>query len=281
MKTLIRPNSLRFLSPGSFARLNRFLLLPVLLAGAAFAFGPATASAAPGQRAAAPGHASPTPAGFNKYLVYMGESTVGPNEPGLFMDPINVGIFQHQVMQRSSLEVVQERQRAKVFFWQRFGLDFRSTQPDATGMEMIDGAMLVAFVQNPKANYRAYTIAEEAVPATGWMVRDGGWAVILTKDMLVGGSYGGANGKPVAAGAMVVFGDYNIKIENASTKARPHANETIVIHYESGFPIVANSDGVLTFQCALSHPTWGLGRARGVVEGKTIRNVLTFPPELP
>lgn len=262
---------------------GRLRLAALLAAGLTVALAPigTLAAGAQAHRHAAPGHASPTPAGFTKYLVYMGESTVAPGEPGLFMDPVNVGVFQQEIMQRTPEEVDQERARAKEFFWQRFGLDFRSTTPDADGVETIDGATLSAFVQNPDANYRAYTISGEAVPAGGWMVRDGGWLVALTSEMLLGGDYGGATGKLVPAGAILVFGDYNIKVTRARSQAPPHADETIVIHYESGFPISANADGVMTFQCALEHPEWGIGRARGVVEGKTIRNVLSFPPELP
>jgi hypothetical protein len=136
-------------------------------------------------------------------------------------------------------------------------------------------------VQNPGANYRASTISGETVPTEGWMVRDGGWIVALTADMMLRGEYGGAAGTHVPAGAIVVFGDYSIKVQRARSQAPPHATEAIVIHYESGFAISLNADGVMTFQRALEHPEWGAGWARGVVEGKTIRNVLSFPPELP
>lgn len=259
-------------------------MLPMLLAlalSAGFTAGASAPGANRGGRDAAPGHASPTPSGFTKYLVYLGESTVASGEPGSFTDPASVAHFQQEIMGRTPAEVEAEKARAEDFFWQRFGLDFRSTDPDANGAEHIDGAMLMAFVQNPDANYRTYTVSGRAVPAAGWMVRDGGWSVVLTEDMFLGGDYGGAEGKLVPAGAIVVFGDYNIKVRNNRSHAGPHADETILIHYESGHPIVVNADGVLTFQCALSHPEWGLGRARGVVEGKTIRNVLSFPPELP
>ena len=284
MKQIIMPNANRLPSTGRAADSRGPLTLCALLAlglTCAVAATAAPKGAAQGKQSAAPGQASPTPAGFTKYLVYMGESTVPPDEPGLFMDAENVRVFQEEIMQRSPEEVAAERDRAKEFFHQRFGLDFRATTPDAYGVATIDGATFVAFVQNPDANYRAYTISGDAVPAKGWLVRDGGWIVALTKDMVLGGDYGGAGGKFAPAGAILVFGDYNIKVERARNQAPPHSDETIVIHYESGFPITMDADGVMTFQCALHHPEWGLGRARGVVEGKTIRNILSFPPELP
>ena len=61
-------------------------------------------------------------------------------------------------MQRSPAEVAAERDRAKEFFYQQFGLDFSVSVPDAYGVETIDGATFVAFVQNPDANYRASTL---------------------------------------------------------------------------------------------------------------------------
>jgi len=162
----------------------------------------------------------------------------------------------------------------------RDGNGFRA-RGQRNGIETIPGAILMPFMQNPKANYRAYSISGESVPSEGWMVRDGGWIAMLTEEMLLRGEYAGADGKLTPAGAVMVFGNYNIKKDERQGSSSKHREKTIVIHCESGNPISVNSDGVMTFQCALSHPQWGLGRARGVVEGKTIRNVLTFPPELP
>ena len=107
-------------------------------------------------------------------------------------------------------------------------------------------------------------------------VRDGGWNVTLTDDMVLHGEYGGKEGKLVPAGASVVFGNYNILAE------RPNGQDQIVIHYESDTPIFANADGVTPFVCNLIHPQWEQGKARGVVFPENIiRNVLTFPPQLP
>lgn len=226
------------------------------------------------------GPGSPTPAGFTKYLVYLGESTVAPGEPGLFTDAAHVNHFQGVIMQRTPVEVAAEEAAAEQFFWQRFGLNFTATEPDANGVQAIPGATFQAFVQNEDANYRAYTISGESVPSQGWLVRDGGWIITLTEDMVLHGDYGGMDGKFTPAGAIVVFGNYNIKVESKKGKAGQNGR-TIIIHYESGNPILPDADGVMHFVCTLTHPEWGLGRARGVVEGKTIRNILTFPPELP
>ncbi|MCI0537211.1 MAG: hypothetical protein L0Z50_18500 [Verrucomicrobiales bacterium] len=182
----------------------------------------ALATAAPvkaGNQGVGPG--SPTPAGFTKYLVYLGESTAAPGEPGLFMDADHVNHFQHVIMQRTPAEVAAEEADAEQFFWQRFGLNFTATEPDANGVQTIPGATFQAFVQNEAANYRAYTISGESVPSQGWLVRDGGWIVTLTEDMVLHGDYGGAEGKSAPAGAVVVFGNYNILVENKSQHEDP------------------------------------------------------------
>ena len=219
---------------------------------------------------------TPTPQGFVKYLVYMAEMRLN-GEPLLLKRPADVDFFQRAIMRRSPAEIAQNKASAEAFFLQRFGLDFTKTAPDAMGVEHIPGAMLSGFRLNPKANYRAYTISEERVPSQGWEVRDGGWAVMLEGDQLVFGEYGGASGKMVKDGAMIVFGDYNI----AADRPGRHNDKPIVIQYFSGSPIIADMDGVTSFVCDLSHPQWGAGKARGLVEGRSIRNTITFPPERP
>jgi hypothetical protein len=179
-------------------------------------------------------------------------------------------------MGRTPEQVAADRAAAKQFFLERFGLDFTKTEPDEQGIERIPGALFQGFMFSPKANYRAYTISEESVAPEGWVVRDGGWRIELEQDMLLFGKYRGNEGKLVPAGTSFVFGNYNILAE------RLKSNEEIVIHYESGGPIFANADGVTSFICDLSHPKWGKGKARGGVSSPlVIRNVLTFPSELP
>jgi hypothetical protein len=227
-------------------------------------------------------NASPSPAGFGQMLVYLGESVLHPEEPGTLTDLDSVKLFQESIMRRTSAEVSAQKGAAREFFRSRFDLDFTpAANVDPYATEMISGALFFPFVQNPGANYRAYVVSGASVPPEGWMVRDGGWLVMVTEDKLVHGEYGGTEGKWILAGTAFVFGDYNIKVVRPNTKAGPHADEEIVIHYESGGALLNNADGVMVFTCDLTHPEWGSGKARGVVQGKTIRNVLTFPAELP
>jgi len=97
------------------------------------------------------------------------------------------------------------------------------------------------------------------------------------------GTYGGAEGLEVPAGSALVFGEYVIHRQ----AGRSGRVDPLVIHFESERPIVARPDGIVSFQCALSHPEWGPGVAEGVAvpplvlpDGRVkvaVRNVLTFP----
>lgn len=258
-----------------------------IAAGTMAAFLAASMLAAPTISLAGPeGHSSPTPAGFNKYLVYLANATLAPGESSSLTDPASVRNFQEVIMGRNSTAVSADKAAARAFFRDRFGLDFTSVaNPDVYSTEMIPGAMLLGFVENPHVNYRAYTISGESVPDEGWEVRDGGWMAMLTQDTVLHGQYGGADGRLVPAGTAVVFGNYNIKAMKAHGEGNgvglSRRDRDIIIHYESAATLLANADGILAFSCDLVHPDWGLGKARGVVEGNSIRNVLTFPPELP
>ena len=225
------------------------------------------------------GGTTPTPAGFTKFLVYMAEPFAGQETSGGAREAEN---FQRDVMGRSTEEIEADKAAAQEFFLRRFGIDFTETESELFGTEEVDGATFQPFAVTDAFNYRAYVVSGERVPAEGWQVRDGGWMVALTEDQMVHGEYGGAEGKAASEGTVFVFGNYNIKVQKPRSNAPPHSDETIEIHYESGGPIIADSDGVTSFICDLTHPDWGAGQARGIVtDNGEVRNVLTFPPGLP
>ncbi len=140
---------------------------------------------------------------------------------------------------------------------------FRSTFGDLYTGE------LTAFGVDPRQEYRAYFISGEKVPPEGWVVRDGGFRTTLTN------------------GGLVVFGNYNIKVEKPG-QGGPDP-DPIIIHYESADPIFVNADGSGLFRCRLSSDSFddfGGGLAQGMfapqtlADGRTvtnIRNILTFP----
>jgi hypothetical protein len=242
-------------------------------AGGALLATPAGAPAASGTGACA----TPTPAGFRKLLVYIAE---GPASAGSIRDVDTVLAFQHDVMGRDAAAVAAYIEEAKAFYLRRFGLDFFGVEaPTPIGPWQIDGAVLQGGFLSPERGYTAHVVSEERVGPEGWMVRDGSFGVGFTKDLVLHGSWGGAAGKLAPAGSSVTFGDYNIKVERPGGRRR---QDPIMIHFESGSPIVGDADGTRHFVCDLSHAEWGPGHARGTVlaEGG-IRNVLTFPPDLP
>lgn len=214
------------------------------------------------------------PQGFHAFLVYLAEPTLAPGEPASFTDATHVDEFQHDIMGRTDAEVAQQRDMAIAYFDQRFGLDFSTATVAADGSLNIPGATFQAFVFNPDNNYRAYVVSGRSVANTGWQVRDGGFQVTVTQDMVLHGSYGGSTGVSVPAGAAMVFGDYNIQVEPTGSTGN------ILIHYQSHSPIIARADGEISFNCDLISAQWGTGAARGIVVNGAIRNVLTFPAQL-
>jgi hypothetical protein len=96
--------------------------------------------------------------------------------------------------------------------------------------------------------------------------------------MVLHGTWGGAAGKPASAGAIMAFGDYNIKVERPGRSER---GEEILLHFESGSPIFPDVDGAFHFICDLTHEDWGAGCACGVVRADgSVRNAITFPASL-
>jgi hypothetical protein len=256
-----------------------------VLGGAAALAGGAALLGAPAVAAGEPrsGCATPTPQGFKRLLVYIAE---GPASAGSITDVDAVLAFQRDVMGRDRAAVAAYVEEAKAFYLRRFGLDFSGVEaPTPIGPWEIDGAVLSGSVFHPAHGYTAYVVSEEKVGEEGWTVRDASFGVRFTKDQVVHGTWGGVAGKPAAADTFVTFGDYNIKVERRGRSERPDErtrDRNIMIHFESGSPIVSDVDGTLHFVCDLSHPAWGRGHARGTVTADGgIRNVLTFPPALP
>jgi len=237
-------------------------------AGGALLATPAGALAAPQRRCAVP-----TPAGFTKFIVYLREGVVeGTSDPEEFI------AIRREFYGQSRSDLVAYAEQAKRFFLERFGLDFFGVDgPTFVGPWEIDGATLRAGAQT-NDTYRAHVVSEDWVPSEGWVVRDSGLTTFVTKDMVLHGTWGGAAGKPAPAGAVMAFGDYSIKVERPGRSER---GERILIHFESGSPIVPDVDGAFHFICDVTNEDWGTGCACGVVRADGgVRNVITFPASL-
>lgn len=227
--------------------------------------------------------------GFDKVLVYLADG-----EPTPDWDSVEEAEhFQCHIMERSTQEIVDDRNAAVEFYHERFGLDFPRVEDESdlfTVVETQSGvdATLAPLYQDPGAGYAAYVLSGRAMPnnhgdtttntdedLTG-KVRDGGWIVTIDEDATLGGSYGAEGPSNVQAGGILAFGDYNIRMGDQE--------DPIVIHYESEHPIPPMTGRVpVAFNCDLLHEEWGEGQVHGTTGGTMaggIRNVLTFPPML-
>jgi hypothetical protein len=221
------------------------------------------ASLLPSTAYAQDGGTSNLPAPFDMYLVYTAAGVYDADDPDYTAPD---GDFWHsEIMGRSEEEIAQDRAEAVAFFEERFGIN-----PDEH-----DGVDITSFMVDPRNEYRAYIVAGREVPAEGWVVRDGGWRFAVTAEdgVTLGGEF---EGMQVPQGTFAVFGDYNIDADG----------EEIIIHYQSGQPIVPTPTDGIYFLCEISHPEWGSGLAQGIAasevdeDGLTranIRNILTFP----
>lgn len=140
---------------------------------------------------------------------------------------------------------------------------------------------------NPETGYTAYVVSGRGMPnthgdgttntdthATG-KVRDGSWGATINEDAELGGTYGATGDSQVPAGAVVTFGNYNIRMGDNE--------DPIVIRFLSEHPIVFRGRVPSAFNCDLEHDEWGEGQVHGTLGGtmgSALRNVLTFPPSL-
>lgn len=203
------------------------------------------------------------PDGFDALLVYLASGVYDPNDPD-YTAP-DGDFWQREIMGRTDAEIEQYRADAVEFFKQRFGIDPTTSEDVA----------FTSFMLDPRNEYRAYVVSGRDVPSEGWVVRDGGWTVaVMNPDGLtLGGEYEGVH---VPQGTMMVFGDYNIEVPG---------EEPIIIHYQSGGPIIPSDQGI-QFHCELFSEELGSGLAQGISAGAVqedglfhanVRNVLTFP----
>lgn len=210
-----------------------------------------------------------TPEGFDRVLVYLAagkyDPTVPPEEGDLAM------WFHEEIMGRDDEEIQAEKEAAMEYFEYMFGPGL----PEP-----------VAFGVDPRNEYRLYYFSGMDAPSEGWVVRDGGFMIVIPADTMLHGEWGGLAGKFVPGGSFLVHGDYNIDMTGPGKSGKhPSYVAPIIIHYQSAEPIVPDPiNGVTTFRCTVIAP-WDEGIAQGVSKPLTmdgmrqanIRNILTFP----
>ena len=222
----------------------------------------------------------PTPEGFDQFAVFMATGVFDPTSPN--PDPEITGCsfmfcdapyFQEVVMGWNPTEIAAEEAAARLFFWERFGIDV----DDLVASGRIN---FLPFSIDPRIEYRVYHMAGFRVPAGGWEVRDGGFLVIVVdpEGIELGGEFAGER---AMAGSSMAIGAYNI----LTTRPNGQPGEEIVIRYKTPGPSVP-VDGPIGFVCEIEEEAWGSGLAQGFIfhvpqpDGRlrfNIRNVLTFP----
>ncbi len=227
------------------------------------------------------GKRAKTPAGFDKFIVFMGTGVFDPGNPeprpgitgctGMFCDG---NYFNKVIMKRTDDEIEYLELEAKEFYARRFGLSL--DDPNMEGR-----IELHRWGMNPDFEYRAYAIPNMRVPAEGFRVRDGGWFMQITdpKGVMLGGEFEGVHG-PV--NSVYFFGHYNIEITKHG-----HPKDELIIGYGALTPVTPQSDGSFLIRCQLNHKKWGEGLIQGQIANITLpnglvkgngRNVVTFPP---
>ena len=217
------------------------------------------------------GAVTPVPIGHKKYMVFMADGHLD----SLAAMAGDGESFHRDVMRRTPAEIDANKREAADFFRQRFGLDFSAG-------DVTDGVMLLPFAMPPKINYRAYTISGESVPATGWEVRDGGWAALVGPGgATLYGGWGGTAGTWVPEGTAMPFGEYSIDVEAPDGTRR----DPIVLRYQGFTPVAPMVGSTPMFNCELTSAEFGRGQALGVFDVRVrgdgtvhmlVRNVLTF-----
>ncbi len=232
----------------------------------------------------------PIPTGFtDDFRIFIATGVTDnaePSEPP-FVDCFNSfcdgDYFHRVVMGRSDADIDELEQMAKDFYLQRFGIDVDNPAN-------ADRIAFLYFTTDARMNYRNYVAAGKHVPADGWFVYDGGWAIIVTDPN--GYSLSGEwDGFHVGQNSLFFFGNYHIMETNAAGEVQNRVN----IFYRAASPVELDAGGAGSFRCELSldgqdFPTGVHGLAQGATGFVrlsptaikwNIRNVLTFGPSEP
>jgi len=206
----------------------------------------------------------------NGYIVFVANGRFESVDGSILKDGIVNGDglnFQKNVMNRTNDEINELRQEAINFFNQRFGIDVETnTSIIFTGYEM-----------DPRINLKAFTVSGEKVPANGYPVDDGGWAIIITDPagITLGGSWDGFH---IPANSMLLFGEVVINTDS----------DIINVHYESDTPFVLDQFNAAQVRFKSENNKFGEGSIGGIARLNMlnseslllqvdIKNILTAP----
>ena len=158
------------------------------------------------------------------------------------------------------------------YFNQTFGLDFSNSAPNRQNERFFENAKMSPFIVPPDTtNFVVNSnnwIRSGSTRSQCFLVRDGGFQVGFSGVQILGGSYGGIEGKPVGQSDSLYYGFYNIDVCPQSP---------VIIQYQSGGPVRAVAvDGHFVVDSDLYSTVLGRGKAIGVAT----TNQLSEDPKL-
>ena len=222
------------------------------------------------------------PNSYSNYLTYIANGSYDaasphPVVPGCFGGFCDGNYFQTEIMGRDQGTIDALTDQAALFYLTRFGIDVHA--PENSGR-----ITFIPFMLDPRLEYRAYVVSGMKAPEEGWVVRDGGWIMIINDPTgyELGGDFTGVT---APAGSMFFYGEYNIDTGKH--------DKNIVISYRAGSPAITNAVGLLPFSCEIAlqpiianFPNGTEGLAQGIAKAlipdsngflnANVRNTLTF-----
>ena len=171
------------------------------------------------------------------------------------------------------------------FFNYTYGLDFSGSPPNENHQLSIENAVLSPYVINDHVEYFVTVnnwIRTGSTRSDCYRIRDGGIQVLFPANTTLYGSYGGAEGKPVSAGNLVVYGFYIIDVCDQSP---------VIIQFQSATPFRPEPvDVTFIINSNLYNRVLGYGNAHGIYFFRpdpdqpekyriTLRNTFSFPAQ--
>ncbi len=186
--------------------------------------------------------------------------------------------YLRNIMGESEDAIREEVSNAIKFFSNKLGIDVGSYERH-DNMWVSGDHRFVSYYLTPNMKYRPVFTKERG--SIGGEVREGGFALIIgTAGMIVHGTYGGTEGKFVPVGHIMLFGYYNIKFND---------NTTRIFHYRSARPLISDLEHIFPIDNDVydfGMKIWGSATGTSKTSIKetnyhlSVRNVITFPGNL-
>ena len=190
------------------------------------------------------------PDGYTGFIVAMANGVLPSNTDIVSTNLADFLDFQANALGRTPAEIAQHKADALQFFEDRFGVTAPENDPDY----IFDTGVVL-----PQYNYRVYGIGGVKVPASGWLLEDASYRLIVVNPngVTFGGEFAGVH---APFGTIAVFGDY--KIVRLKKNGQPHPNP-FIIAFKSTRAFTPAADGTGGFQCDLESPEFGIGLGQG------------------